>query len=213
MFCCQVSRKSAGIQFYSCKVKALVICLLVFNVVSKGMAAPSPLYNRDTIGHSPFSAPPAINSAATSDTSGALASNAATNSDDLNADSGLLNINTASIDELAEQLPGIGPSKARAIADWREQFGPFGFPEQLLEVPGVGPVTLDNILPLIYFGEITGRNAHATQLIEPTRLLSRHRTNHKGLRVDKIDAMEVQTRQAIALIVQKVVADSEAFEN
>jgi competence ComEA-like helix-hairpin-helix protein len=38
-------------------------------------------------------------------------------------------------------LPGIGPTKARAIVEWRAAHGPFGRVEQLLEVPGIGPKT------------------------------------------------------------------------
>ncbi len=64
-----------------------------------------------------------------------------------------VDINTASIDELAAALPGIGPGKAQRIVDWREANGPFQFIDQLLEVSGIGPVTLENIRPFVRIGD------------------------------------------------------------
>lgn len=62
--------------------------------------------------------------------------------------SGLININTASQAEL-ESLPSIGPSTALKIIDYRQEHGPFQTIEALLDVPGIGPVTLDKIRDLI----------------------------------------------------------------
>ena len=61
---------------------------------------------------------------------------------------GTVNINTASLEEL-DTLPGIGPVKAAAIIAWREEHGPFRYPEQLLEVSGIGEKTLENLIDLI----------------------------------------------------------------
>jgi competence protein ComEA len=60
----------------------------------------------------------------------------------------LLNVNTASAPEL-ERLPGIGPSLAQAIIEYREDKGPFQRPQDLLEVPGIGPAKLAQIEDLI----------------------------------------------------------------
>ena len=59
-----------------------------------------------------------------------------------------ININTATLEEL-DTLPGIGPVKAAAIIAWREENGPFRYPEQLLEVSGIGEKTLEELLSLI----------------------------------------------------------------
>ncbi|NBY45226.1 MAG: ComEA family DNA-binding protein [Acidimicrobiia bacterium] len=58
----------------------------------------------------------------------------------------LININLASVIEL-EQLPGVGPSTAKAIVAYREKNGAFLKVEDLLKVRGIGPAKLSEILP------------------------------------------------------------------
>ncbi|MFW5891174.1 MAG: helix-hairpin-helix domain-containing protein [Halanaerobiales bacterium] len=55
-----------------------------------------------------------------------------------------ININKADINEL-EKLNGIGPSKAESIVKYRDNNGKFKSIEQLLDVPGIGPSTLEKI--------------------------------------------------------------------
>ena len=57
--------------------------------------------------------------------------------------SAAVNINTASAEELAAALTGIGLAKAQAIIAWRDANGAFTRIEQLLEVKGIGQATLD----------------------------------------------------------------------
>ena len=59
-----------------------------------------------------------------------------------------INVNLASTAEL-KMLPGIGEVKSQAIVDYRALNGPFESTEQLLEVKGIGPLTLEKILELI----------------------------------------------------------------
>ena len=66
--------------------------------------------------------------------------------------SGLLNINSATVEELALALPGIGPAKAQLIVDWRNANGAFQSLEQLVEVNGIGVKTLEKIRPFIQLG-------------------------------------------------------------
>ncbi|MFN4190251.1 MAG: ComEA family DNA-binding protein [Pseudothermotoga sp.] len=61
-----------------------------------------------------------------------------------------ININSAGLEELLE-LPGIGEVKATEIIKFREQKGPFKKPEDLLQVPGIGPKTLEKIKDMIVF--------------------------------------------------------------
>lgn len=55
-----------------------------------------------------------------------------------------VNINTALADELVT-LPGIGPAKAAAIVSFREKNGPFGTLEDLAQVSGIGPKTVETL--------------------------------------------------------------------
>lgn len=57
---------------------------------------------------------------------------------------GLLNLNTASLEDL-EKLPGIGPSRAKDIVAYRDKIGGFLSLSQLDEVPGIGQVTLNQL--------------------------------------------------------------------
>lgn len=50
-----------------------------------------------------------------------------------------VNVNQASVDELADLLSGIGLKKAQAIVDYREQHGEFETVDALAEVKGIGP--------------------------------------------------------------------------
>ena len=57
-----------------------------------------------------------------------------------------LDLNAASEHELM-LLPGIGPTKARAIVDYRKEHGPFKSLEELDNVRGIGPDTLEGLRP------------------------------------------------------------------
>ncbi len=53
-----------------------------------------------------------------------------------------ININTADIETLAN-LNGIGQSKAEAIVAYREANGPFQAADELVNVKGIGEVTVE----------------------------------------------------------------------
>lgn len=55
-----------------------------------------------------------------------------------------ININEADTETLAAELEGIGPVKAEAIVEFREQEGEFVTPEHLEEVNGIGAATIDS---------------------------------------------------------------------
>ena len=56
----------------------------------------------------------------------------------------LIDLNSATQEEL-ETLPGIGPAKARAILEYRRQYGGFVSAEEIMEVRGIGQATYEKI--------------------------------------------------------------------
>jgi competence protein ComEA len=74
----------------------------------------------------------------------------------MEADAGggnLLDINQADAGRLTE-LPGIGPSKANAIVEYRKANGPFRSLEDLKKVKGIGEKTFQSIKHLITIGNV-----------------------------------------------------------
>ena len=57
-----------------------------------------------------------------------------------------------------DRLPGIGPVTAIAIVEHRISHGPFRGPEDLLEVRGIGPGTLEKLRPLLDWGPAADRD-------------------------------------------------------
>ena len=56
---------------------------------------------------------------------------------------GPVNINTADAKTLSAELKGIGLSKAKAIVEYREKYGPFKSPDDLSLVKGIGDRTIE----------------------------------------------------------------------
>lgn len=61
---------------------------------------------------------------------------------------GPVDVNRADVAELTT-LPGIGPAKAQAIVEHRDQHGPFTTPGDLRAVPGIGEATFQRLASLI----------------------------------------------------------------
>ena len=62
-------------------------------------------------------------------------------------EAGPIALNAASVDEL-QRLPAIGPKTAARIVQYRRQHGPFETLEDLQQVRGVGPRTIEKLRPL-----------------------------------------------------------------
>lgn len=60
----------------------------------------------------------------------------------------LINVNTATAADL-EVLPGIGEVLAGTIVAYRDEHGPFSSVDQLEDVSGIGPVTLEELRDLV----------------------------------------------------------------
>jgi competence protein ComEA len=59
-----------------------------------------------------------------------------------------VNVNTADAAAL-ETLPGIGEVLAGAIIQYRTEHGPFRSVDELEDVSGIGPATLEKLRPLV----------------------------------------------------------------
>lgn len=61
---------------------------------------------------------------------------------------GPVNLNTATLEQL-DSLPGVGPSTAQKILDWRTADGPFQSVDQLQDISGIGPAKFAEIAPKV----------------------------------------------------------------
>lgn len=75
-----------------------------------------------------------------------------------------IDINSAAASELAEHLKGIGPAKATAIVKYRTDNGLFNSIEDLLNVKGIGPKTLDKLRHYIRIGSSKNSKRLADEL-------------------------------------------------
>lgn len=67
-----------------------------------------------------------------------------------------VNVNTATAEELAENLKGVGLSKAKLIVAYREANGSFGHADELVNVKGIGIRTIDQNRDMILVGNEGG---------------------------------------------------------
>lgn len=70
-----------------------------------------------------------------------------------------VDLNAATAEEL-ERLPEVGPALAQRILAYRALHGPFRRPEDLLQVPGIGPKTLEAFREDITVRELDGTGDH-----------------------------------------------------
>lgn len=68
------------------------------------------------------------------------------------AGGGRINLNTATKEELMT-LPRVGEVLAERILEYRETYGRFSAPEQIMDVEGIGQATYDGFADLITIGD------------------------------------------------------------
>ena len=56
-----------------------------------------------------------------------------------------VDVNSASAEIIADSLTGIGPKTAASIVSYRDMNGPFKTADELVNVKGIGPKTLERI--------------------------------------------------------------------
>jgi competence protein ComEA len=70
----------------------------------------------------------------------------------VDAATNIVNINNATVADL-DTLPGIGPSTAEKIVEYREANGPFASIDEIMSVSGIGPAKFEQIQAFISVGE------------------------------------------------------------
>lgn len=92
---------------------------------------------------------PAVGEAAANAPSGVAGESGATGgAAESNGTPGMVNINTATVDEL-ETLPRVGPVTAQRIVDWRKEHGPFASVDELDAIDGIGPKLVESLQKLV----------------------------------------------------------------
>jgi comEA protein len=62
-----------------------------------------------------------------------------------------VDLNTATVEQL-QQLPGIGPVRAKAIVEFREKSGPFQRVEDLFAIRGISKSRFEKLRPYVTVG-------------------------------------------------------------
>lgn len=75
---------------------------------------------------------------------------------------GPIDVNSASADQLAESLQGVGPQKAAAIVAYRQQHGPFRTIQDLANVKGIGASLVEKNRGLIRLGQVESAGTATT---------------------------------------------------
>lgn len=78
-----------------------------------------------------------------------------------------IDINTATAEELAATLDGVGPAKAAAIVEYRNAQGPFQSVDDLAKVKGIGDKTLEQNRSKITVGNATGSPSSSSTAAPP----------------------------------------------
>jgi comEA protein len=65
-----------------------------------------------------------------------------------------IDLNSATVEQL-QQVPGIGPSTAKAIVNFRQKSGPFQKVEDLLAIKGISKARFEKMRPYLTIGSMT----------------------------------------------------------
>ncbi|WP_375602649.1 helix-hairpin-helix domain-containing protein [Enterobacter hormaechei] len=119
-----------------CGIKALLITLAI---ATSGMSA-------GALAASPSAKAQAAQNQADATSQGHVKANATASTKAIADEGTRVSINTASADDLARVMNGVGLKKAQAIVSYREEYGPFKTLDDLKQVPGMGSALVERNL-------------------------------------------------------------------
>ncbi len=119
-----------------CGIKALLITLAI---ATSGMSA-------GALAASPSAKAQAAQNQADATSQGHVKANATASTKAIEDEGTRVSINTASADDLARVMNGVGLKKAQAIVGYREEYGPFKTLDDLKQVPGMGSALVERNL-------------------------------------------------------------------
>ncbi|EPB4381611.1 helix-hairpin-helix domain-containing protein [Enterobacter hormaechei] len=119
-----------------CGIKALLITLAI---ATSGMSA-------GALAASPSVKAQAAQNQADATSQGHVKANATASTKAIEDEGTWVSINTASADDLARVMNGVGLKKAQAIVSYREEYGPFKTLDDLKQVPGMGSALVERNL-------------------------------------------------------------------
>ncbi|CAH3732651.1 MULTISPECIES: helix-hairpin-helix domain-containing protein [Enterobacter] len=119
-----------------CGIKALLITLAI---ATSGMSA-------GALAASPSVKAQAAQNQADATSQGHVKANVTASTKAIEDEGTRVSINTASADDLARVMNGVGLKKAQAIVSYREEYGPFKTLDDLKQVPGMGSALVERNL-------------------------------------------------------------------
>jgi len=103
-----------------------------------------------------------------------------------------IDINTATEIELARELSGIGKVKAQRIVEYRDQIGGFSSIEQLREIKGIGPKTLEKNRHKIEIKTIYQKSSEQSQFNEKISPVSNSKKQIPSLQKEAVPVKLIQ---------------------
>ncbi|MBE3467498.1 helix-hairpin-helix domain-containing protein [Enterobacter cloacae complex sp. P15RS] len=119
-----------------CGIKALLITLAI---ATSGMSA-------GALAATPAAKAQAVQNQADATSQGHVKANATASTKAAEDEGTRVSINTASAEDLARAMNGVGLKKAQAIVSYREEYGPFKTIDDLKQVPGMGSALVERNL-------------------------------------------------------------------
>lgn len=119
-----------------CGIKALLITLAI---ATSGMSA-------GALAATPAAKAQAVQNQADATSQGHVKANAMASTKAAEDEGSRVSINTASAEDLARAMNGVGLKKAQAIVSYREEYGPFKTIDDLKQVPGMGSALVERNL-------------------------------------------------------------------